>query len=100
MGGLEVAEPTAGDDAIDREEPQAKKPRPAQRRIEVAASLDGIEARLQALGEAPRFLAVQPGQLQHNCTSADARVNFWPSTLRWSVEGRQCSSVEAARLFW
>ena len=66
----------------------------------VNASLDGLESRLAALGELPRFVAVGPGgrQLQHQCRLAAAAVNFWPATLQWSVEGPGGSTVEVALL--
>ena len=66
----------------------------------VNASLDGLESRLAALGELPRFVAVGPGgrQLQHQCRLSAAAVNFWPATLQWSVEGPGGSTVEAALL--
>ena len=99
-------QPTSGDavpaedeDAGDREEPDMKRPRNSEFvEVSVAASLDGIEARLQARGETPRFKMVRAGLLQHSCTTADATVNFWPSTLVWSVEGRQHSLIEDALL--
>ena len=62
------------------------------------ASLEGVEARLTALGEEPHFAVVAPGRLQHRCSRFDAWVNFWPVTLRWNVEGVQSASVEAALL--
>ena len=66
----------------------------------MAASLDGIEARLREMGEAPRFAVAGPSgsHLQHSCSTFLARVNFWPSTLLWNVEGPRSSVVEAALL--
>ena len=91
--------PAEEEEAGDREEPEMKRPRNSEFvEISVAASLDGIEARLQARGETPRFKMVRAGLLQHSCTTADATVNFWPSTLVWSVEGRQHSLIEDALL--
>ena len=81
------------------EQPQCKKARTASLHVvSIAASLEGLEARLAGIGEAPRFVAVQPGRLQHACSTAEAWVNFWPSSLKWNVEGRQCRSIEDALL--
>ena len=82
-----------------REQPKCKKARTsAQQAVRVDASLEGLEARLEAIGETPRFAAAQPGRLQHACKTAEAWVNFWPTSLRWNVEGRHRSRVEEARL--
>ena len=64
--------------------------------VSVAASLEGLEARLEYIGEVPRFILVAPGRLQHACSKAVAWVNFWPNSLRWSVEGMQSQDVECA----
>ena len=97
--GPGAAEPDDEEVACDREEPRSKKPRTEElRRVDVVASLEGIEARLQNLGETPRFRAVRTGLLQHKCTTAEAIVSFWPGTLSWSVEGRQRCQVEDALL--
>ena len=96
---LEVTEPAKDEGTRDREEPRPKRARTTPGKVAlVAASLEGVEARLQARGETARFALIQPGHLQHSCTTAEARVNFWPCTLRWSVEGRQGDVIEAALL--
>ena len=66
----------------------------------VSASLDGVEARLRLIGESQRFFVTDKGgrQLQHQCTTEDARVNFWPGTLQWNVEGPRGAFVESALL--
>ena len=88
------AVPPAAGGADAGEEPSSKKPRLERRRVEVAASLEGIETRLRFFGEVPRFRASQPGLLTHHCTTAEATVSYWPGTLRWSVEGRQSGLIE------
>ena len=82
------------------EEPRAKKARRSKGAAVVVASLEGVEARLLTVGETPRFAVVDPSgrQLQHRCTTADARVNFWPGTLQWSVEGPHSAFIEDALL--
>ena len=82
------------------EEPRAAKKARGRTQAFVNASLDGLESRLKALGEHPRFVVVGPGgrQLQHQCRAVAASVNFWPATLQWSVEGPGSSAVEAALL--
>ena len=82
------------------EEPRAAKKARCRVPAVVDASLDGLEKRLQAFGENPRFETVGPGgrQLQHQCVAAAASVNFWPATLLWSVEGPDMAAVEAALL--
>ena len=89
----------AEEDAAGREEPPEKRPRNGELvQVTVAASLDGIEARLRAHGETPRFRVVRAGLLQHTCTTAEAAVSYWPSTLAWSVEGSQRNLIEDALL--
>ena len=90
--------PPAAEEADVCEEPLRKRPRLERTRVEVAASLEGIEARLRTFGEAPRVRALQPGLLQHECTTAEAVVCYWPGTLRWSVEGRQSGMIEGLLL--
>ena len=62
----------------------------------LAVSLEGLELRLSRLGEPPHFVEVEPGHLRHCCISMDARVSFWPSSLKWTAEGRQRSLLEEA----
>ena len=62
----------------------------------VAASLSGIEDRLVAWGEVPRFRKAGPGRLQHICNTAAATIYFWPGSLKWCVEGDDSSAVEHA----
>ena len=84
---LEVTEPAKDEGTRDSEELRPQKARPSLVKVAlVAASLEGVEARLQARGETARFALIQPGHLQHSCTTAEARVIFWPYTLRWSVK--------------
>ena len=64
----------------------------------VAATLEGVEARLRSVGEYLLFREVQPGLLQHACSTAAAVVSFWPSTLRWQIDGAQCESIEKTML--
>ena len=58
------------------------------------ASLYGIEDRLSAIGEVPRFREFVPGRLPHHCTTTAATVDFWPSTLKWSVSGDESNAIE------
>ena len=60
----------------------------------VAASLSGLEERLEILGELPRFVAVGTGRLEHTCLRAEATVCFWPGTLKWEVHGKHGYRVE------
>ena len=73
-----TAVPDKEDEAGDRGEP----PQPKRARITAAtlsvgmvtASLEGLEARLKALGEVPRFVPSQPGLLRHTCCTVNASV--------------------------
>ena len=62
----------------------------------VEASLEGIEMRLAAIGERPFFREAGLGRLVHHCTTAAATVSFWPSTLKWAVNGPGGDAVERA----
>ena len=93
LGGC-VAGAPAAEAADANEEPLGKKPRTEHRQVVIAASLEGLEARLRHGGEAPQFRVVRPGLLQHHCSTAEAVVSYWPGTLRWSVEGRHSEAVE------
>ena len=84
---------------VQCEEPRRKKPCSRELAIQCAPA-DGIEARLTARGETPRFKPVGPEgrQLRHTCTTVRASVSFWPSTLQWAVEGEDGDEVEASLL--
>ena len=62
----------------------------------LAASLEGLELRLSRLGEPPQFAEVEPGHLRHQCSSMEAQLSFWPSSLKWRAEGRHGSLLEEA----
>ena len=68
---------------------------PCMTRAVIPASLDGLECRLEKAGEVPRFRTSDAGGLYHSCTTFDAQVRFWPSTLEWCVEGPDGGTVEA-----
>ena len=64
--------------------------------VEVPASLDGLEMRLRKLGEIPRFKLTEGSYLEHRCTSMNAVVKYWPSTLLWCTEGPDSDAADGA----
>ena len=61
----------------------------------IPASLEGLEQRLASIGETPRFKSTEGGSfLEHQCTSMNAVVRFWPSSLAWCVEGPDCDTID------
>ena len=52
-------------------------------------SLAQMEERLAVLGEVPRFRPTEASYIEHRCSTIDATVRFWPSTLQWTTDGPQ-----------
>ena len=94
----DAAEDGQGHAASDRTQPpQAKRARTEATGHAgfVAASLEGLEARLTACGEVPRFVPMQPGLLRHECRTVNASVSFWTGSLKWCVDGPQAAVIDA-----